>query len=127
AHAPRAVAEEEEAHDLHHPVAVAAVPVLHVAELLDQPAVDPGLLAQLAGGGIGGALAGVDVALGQGKDPPVLHPHGGHELASPEPPQRQTSPRNLADHTPAPSSAPVPSAPPARPGTSGTNGTGPTG
>src|SRR5256884_2762438 len=127
AHAARAVAEEEEAHDLHHPVAVAAVPVLHVAELLDQPAVDPGLLAQLAGGGVGGALAGVDVALGQGEDPPVLHPHGGQELASPEPPQRQTSRRELADHSSAPSPASVSSAPSGRSETSGPKRTGTTG
>src|SRR5438309_2921001 len=105
AHAPGPVSEEEEAHHLHHPLAAAAVPVLHVAELLHELAPHAGLLADLALGGLGGALAGVDVALGQRKHGAVLHPHRRRVLASAEAPHADPSGRELPDHRPSSASA----------------------
>ncbi len=43
----------------------APVPIARLAELTDGLGHDAGLLADLAGGGLQRALAGVDVALGQ--------------------------------------------------------------
>ena len=65
--APSAVAEEVEAHDLEHALAARArVDVLHVAELADRGALEPGFLRHLAHRRRLGRLAGPDVALRQG-------------------------------------------------------------
>ena len=68
----RAGPQEEEAHDLEDPLAVALprgrVRVADVAELLDDPPLDAGLLAHLAHGRVGRDLAGVDLALRQRPD-----------------------------------------------------------
>ena len=68
AEAPARVAEEEEAHDLEDPLALPHVDVADVAELLEQSALDPGLLRDLAHGGVGRALAVADDPLGKRPD-----------------------------------------------------------
>src|SRR5207247_1030645 len=67
--------QEVEADDLEDPhPARAGVGVLHVAELLDQAALDPGLLADLPERGLVGLLARVEIPLRQGPDALPLAP-----------------------------------------------------
>src|SRR3954447_26095517 len=65
---PRHVVAEVEADRLEDPPTAAPVPVLHVAEVLDDPRDDARLLPHLAHGGGLSALAGVGAALGQRAD-----------------------------------------------------------
>src|SRR5262249_20631196 len=66
--------QQEEAHDLEDPLALRFLPggcvdVAHVAELLDDPPLDAGLLPYLAHRRLGGRLAGVDPTLRERPDP----------------------------------------------------------
>src|SRR5262249_48031586 len=95
------VAEEEERDDLEDTLAVvpaAVVPVLDIAELLDQLGVDAGLLSDFAQRRVGALLAVLDVTLRQGARGAVLHEDGRQVRLAAHVADDQAAGRELADH-----------------------------
>jgi hypothetical protein len=94
-HRSGAVLEQVEGHPLEDPPALALVPVLDVAELLDQLGLQAGLLADLAPGRLLHGLALVGMALGQPEHPAPLgrellrHDHGDLVVAHDDPAGRE--------------------------------------
>ena len=91
AEAPAPVAEEVEADHLEDPLALPRVDVADVPELLDQAALDAGLLGHLPRGRVGGALAGPDQALRQRPDLLPARPDRGQPPAAAQPPDDDAS------------------------------------
>src|SRR5262249_12708292 len=98
--------EQEEAHDLEDPLALPLVPrrrvdVADVAELLDEPALDPGLLMHLPHRCLRRRLAGVDVALRQCPDARLAArtDRRDHLAAADRPPEHPAC-RELSLHLP---------------------------
>src|SRR5215212_7647810 len=94
----RQIAEQEEGHDLPHPLPTAHVPVRHVAELLHQLGVQAGLLAHLALGRLRGRLVAEGVAFREREDL-VPDPDHRHERPSLHLPQHHAPCGELADHS----------------------------
>jgi MFS family permease len=95
---PAPVAEEEEAHDLEHPLALPRVDVADVPELLHEPALDAGFLRHFADGRLRSALAPSDQPLRQRPDVLSPRPDGGEVPAAAQAPDHDPAGRELPPH-----------------------------